>query len=81
MSVSRIAKEPAMPPKVKPAAAPAAIVVTSKTEGFRRAGRAWSKTPTTVLLSSLDAAALAAIEGDPMLTVTRVTADAGQAAG
>lgn len=69
-----------MPTKAKSTAAPSAIVVTSRTEGFRRAGRAWSKTPTTVLLSSLDAAALAAIEGDPMLTVTRVTADAGQGA-
>lgn len=81
MSVSRIPKEPAMPPKVKHAAAPAAIVVTSKTEGFRRAGRAWSKTPTTVPLSAIDPAALAALEGEPMLTVVRVNAGAVQAAG
>lgn len=56
------------------------LIVTSKTEGFRRAGRAWSCTPTEVAAGEFDAAALAALEAEPMLTVERVTAGNKKAA-
>lgn len=80
-----------MPPKAKPAAPPAVqripsgvaghIIVTSAREGFRRAGRAWSKTPTTVAVADLGDAALTALEAEPMLRVERVTAAAAPVAG
>lgn len=43
--------------------------ITSRRAGFRRAGRAWSVTPTDVLADDLTAAQLAALLAEPMLTV------------
>ena len=45
------------------------ITVTSRWEGFRRAGRAWSVTPTTVAVESLSTDQLQAIEREPALIV------------
>ena len=55
-----------------PAKAGETLVVTSAVEGFRRAGRAWSKTPTEVAAADFDEAGLAALEAEPLLTVARV---------
>jgi hypothetical protein len=45
------------------------FVVTAKREGFRRAGRAWSKTPVVVDASAFSPAQIAALKADPMLDV------------
>ena len=47
----------------------AAIAVTSRREGFRRAGRIWSTRPVTVAVEELTADELEALERDPALTV------------
>lgn len=49
-----------------------AVIVTSEVEGFRRAGRPWSRTPTTVPIEELDDAALLALEAEPLLQVVYV---------
>lgn len=46
--------------------------VTAQTEGFRRAGRAWSRQPTEIPLDGLSDADVAALMGEPMLTVEDV---------
>lgn len=58
-----------------------AIIVTSDIEGFRRAGRPWSRTPTTVLIEELDDAAIIALEAEPLLQVGYVADHAEKAAG
>lgn len=58
-----------------------AVIVTSEVEGFRRAGRPWSRTPTTVPIEELDDAALLAIEAEPLLQVVYVADHAEKAAG
>lgn len=50
------------------------IIVTSDVDGFRRAGRPWSKSPTTVSLDELSREQLAMLEGEPMLKVVYVAA-------
>ncbi|HJW23763.1 MAG TPA: HI1506-related protein [Rhodocyclaceae bacterium] len=45
------------------------IIITAKKEGFRRAGRAWSKTPTTVDMDELTAEQIDALVLEPMLDV------------
>lgn len=46
-----------------------AVIVTSEVEGFRRAGRAWSKVPTTVPIDELSDEEIAALEAEPLLSV------------
>lgn len=46
--------------------------VTAKTEGFRRAGRAWSRQATEIPLDGLSEADVAALMAEPMLTVEEV---------
>jgi hypothetical protein len=58
-----------------------AVIVTSEVEGFRRAGRAWSRTPTTVPIDELDDAAIIALEAEPLLQVVYVADHAEKAAG
>jgi hypothetical protein len=54
--------------------APQAFEISSRAEGFRRAGRAWSKAPQTVLADELSAEQLAALQSEPMLVVVPVFA-------
>jgi hypothetical protein len=48
------------------------LIITSKVEGFRRAGRAWSKSPTTVLVSELSDEQIEQLTAEPMLEVAVV---------
>jgi hypothetical protein len=61
-------------PKVEPVGdrGPAMVRITSKIDGFRRAGRAHSATPTTVPASDFTDTELDALRGEPMLTVEDV---------
>jgi hypothetical protein len=43
--------------------------VTSRTEGFRRAGRAWSQTPIELPSSDFTDEQIEALKADPMLVV------------
>lgn len=45
------------------------FIVSAKAEGFRRAGRAWSKAATTVSAGDLTDAQIEALLGEPMLDV------------
>lgn len=45
------------------------IVIASKVEGFRRAGRAWSKTPVTLPLEDFTETQIQALADEPMLDV------------
>lgn len=45
------------------------VTVTSAADGFRRAGRAWSRTPTTVPLDELGEEQIIALEKEPLLLV------------
>lgn len=45
------------------------LLIASKREGFRRAGRAWPATATEVDASEFSADQLAALKAEPMLTV------------
>lgn len=47
--------------------------ITSAREGFRRAGRAWSKQATEIPLEGLSDDDIAALKAEPMLTVEEVT--------
>lgn len=58
----------------------AAIIVTSEVEGFRRAGRVWSRTPTEVAIEEMADKALEALLAEPLLQVTFVAAGTEQAA-
>lgn len=57
-----------------------ALSIKSSREGFRRAGRAWSKEATTVPLSELTKEQIKQIRCEPMLDVTDVEIDATEAA-
>lgn len=46
--------------------------VTASTEGFRRAGRAWSKAPTEVPASEFTKAQIAALKAETMLMVADI---------
>lgn len=48
------------------------IRVVAKVDGFRRAGRAWSKEGTELPLASLKKPELAALRAEPKLTVTDI---------
>lgn len=52
-----------------------ALSVVSGREGFRRAGRAWSKEATVVKLSELTTEQIAQIKGEALLTVTAIEID------
>lgn len=54
------------------------ITVTTKRDGFRRAGRAWHGS-VTVDTAELSKEQLAALEGEPMLIVTPAAAADGTA--
>ena len=49
------------------------LKVTSKKEGFHRAGRAWSEAPTIVESSEFTKEQLKALRNDSMLVVDEVT--------
>ncbi|MBO3701057.1 MAG: hypothetical protein J5W83_00750 [Candidatus Accumulibacter sp.] len=51
---------------------PTAFAISSRVEGFRRAGRAWSKAPETVPADVLSDEQLAAMQAEPMLVVEPV---------
>ena len=48
------------------------LVVSSKVEGFRRAGRAWSRTAETVSIDGFTSEQVTALLGEPMLDVVVV---------
>ena len=48
------------------------IQITAKRDGFRRAGRAWSTTPTLIDADELSAGALEALEAETMLVIEHV---------
>lgn len=58
-----------------------AIMVVSEVEGFRRAGRAWSRTPITVPIDELSEAQILALEQEPLLAVVYVAAGVKKVAG
>lgn len=60
-------------PATKSTDKPTHLAVRALRDGFRRAGRAWSKEETTVPLAELDEAQVAALEAEPLLVVKRVT--------
>lgn len=60
---------------------PAAVIVVSEVEGFRRAGRAWSRTPTTVPMAELDEETIKVLEAEPLLSVAYLAADTEKTAG
>jgi len=53
----------------------AMIRVTSQIEGFRRAGRAWSKQPTDVEVGEFTAEQLSALADEPMLKIEEAVRD------
>ncbi len=57
------------------------IRVVAKADGFRRAGRAWSKAGTDLPLADLKKAEIAALRAEPRLTVTDIEILAGEEAG
>lgn len=52
-----------------------ALSVASGREGFRRAGRAWSKEATVVRLSDLSKEQIKQIRGEALLAVTEIDID------
>lgn len=48
---------------------PDALVVVSRKDGFRRAGRAWKTTPTTIPLDELTEDQIKQLLAEPMLKV------------
>lgn len=54
------------------------IRVVAKVDGFRRAGRAWSKAGTDLPVTSLKKADLAALRAEPKLTVTDIEIPAAE---
>lgn len=52
--------------------APVAYLVTSQVEGFRRAGRAWSREATRIEAADLQDGQLEALQAEPMLDVVGV---------
>ena len=63
------AAPPAPPAKKSPVKA---LSVASRVEGFRRAGRAWSKSEITVALADLTDEQVAQLKAEPLLTVTEI---------
>lgn len=60
-------------PATKSTDKPTHLAVRALRDGFRRAGRAWSKEETTVPLDELSAAQIVALDTEPLLVVKRVT--------
>lgn len=56
-------------------------MVVSEVEGFRRAGRAWSRAPITVPIDELSEAQILALEQEPLLAVVYVAAGIEKVAG
>ena len=54
------------------------IRVVAKVDGFRRAGRAWSKAGTDLPLAGIKKADLAALRAEPKLTVTDIEIPAAE---
>lgn len=50
-----------------------ALSIVSRHEGFRRAGFAFGKEPKVIALANLSDDQVAALQGDPMLTVAEAT--------
>jgi hypothetical protein len=50
-----------------------ALIVSAHSDGFRRAGRAWSKAPTEVVGDELSIEQVAELLAEPNLDVTFVT--------
>lgn len=57
-----------------------ALSVQASRDGFRRAGRAWSKEETVVPLNELTEEQIEQLKDEPALTVTEVEIDAPEAA-
>lgn len=47
--------------------------ITSRREGFRRAGRAWGKQPTEIALADLSDEEIAMLKAESMLAVEEIT--------
>lgn len=61
-----------MPPKQTKTAAsgsPTAYLISSRKEGFRRAGRAWSQTPELIAAAELSEEMLDALFDEPMIRI------------
>lgn len=63
------------PPPAKGKTVPG-IRVSAKAEGFRRAGRAWTKQPTDVPVSEFSKDQLKALRAETMLTVADIEINA-----
>lgn len=63
------AAAPNAPKKTDPVSG---LRISAKREGFRRAGRAWSKQPTEIPLAGMSKADVAALKAEPMLTVEEI---------
>lgn len=57
----------------KPEPSTQILRITSAIDGFRRAGRAWSKTPIDVALADLTEEQIALLEAEPMLNIVELT--------
>lgn len=55
------------------------LLITSRREGFRRAGRPWSATPTLVEAQAFTEDQVKALLGEPLLEVLPMTAEAAEA--
>ena len=78
MAKPKTPKQPAKKGVPAVAGAPGLLRITAVREGFRRAGRAWSTTPTEVDATSFSAEQIAALNAEPMLVVEfRPAAPAG----
>ena len=62
--------------KETPKGAAAALRITAKRDGFRRAGRAWPATPTTVPLDALSEEQVELLRSETMLVVEDVEIEA-----
>lgn len=80
-AVTTPAPQPDAAPPAKEAKAPSpkkkdviatALIISSKVEGFRRAGRPWSKTEQTVSIDEFTTEQVEALLGESMLDVTVV---------
>jgi hypothetical protein len=55
-----------------PAAPARTLIVTPHAEGYRRAGRAWTREPTRIAYDALDEAQLKALQDDPLIDLAIV---------
>lgn len=54
----------------------AMVRIRAARDGFRRAGRAWSREPVEVSLAELSAVQIALLEAEPLITIEPVEAPA-----